>query len=146
MKTEAKAKRGCLWIAAGVGMLSVFVVVAVLLRSGPDLAIGDTARVVDGPGYWPCGSSRAALDEMEKWASRGDQTALRSAMGRTRSIGLTEGLRVKILDTGVAQNKVRVVANRDGKGYERDADGVFPADPRIGAECWVTAEALTRWP
>src|SRR5258708_549782 len=63
--------------------------------------------------------SKEALDEMTKWAVLGDQSELKHVMARTRSIGLTGGLRVKVLDTGgilYSEKKVRVVANAEGRG------------------------------
>ena len=116
------------------------------------IKIGDTvkiafARQANGrEGYWPCGSSKEALDEMTKWAGRGDEAELKLVMRSTKSIALTAGLRVKVLEAGgfpYSIRKVRVVANSDGQAYLRDEQGEFPADPRIGHECWIVNEALT---
>ncbi|MGD0618548.1 MAG: hypothetical protein ABSB67_12885 [Bryobacteraceae bacterium] len=64
-------------------------------------------------------------------------------MNLTRSIGLNGGMSVKILDIGLGKRKVRVLSDTVGETYLRDEQGVFPADPRIGRECWVGVEALS---
>jgi hypothetical protein len=62
---------------------------------------------------------------------------------RTGSIGLDGGMKVKILDTGIGKRQVRVLTNDAGDAYLKDEQGEFPADPRIGRECWVVSEAVT---
>jgi hypothetical protein len=114
--------------------------------------IGDTVTVVRATqangkeGFWPCGSTVQALDEMIKWAVRGDSNEIKRVMRATGSIGLIGGQRVKVLDTDgwIAQErKVRVESASDGSVYLRDEQGVFLADRRIGRECWVVSEALS---
>ena len=79
-----------------------------------------------------------------KWAVRGDNEEMKRTMRATHSIGLTSNLRVKVLDTGFGKRRVRVVSDREGNVYLKDEKGQFLADPRIGRECWVVTEALTR--
>lgn len=93
--------------------------------------------VVKGSGFWPCGSSIEALDEMMKWVARRDDTEVKRAMAQTGSIGLTEGLRVKLLDVGFGKRKVRVL------GLYADGE-LMTEDARTGHTCWVASEALTR--
>jgi hypothetical protein len=116
-------------------------------RATPSLRPGDSASIVSGSGYWPCGSSQEALDEMLTWIGRHDEAEVKRTMARTRSVGLTAGLQVKMLEYGgflFSVSKVRVVANSEGKVYEKDEQGTFLADPRIGRECWIPSDALTR--
>jgi len=79
-----------------------------------------------------------------KWAVRGDNAEVKRTLVKTRSIGIVGGMQVKILDFGFGKRKVRVLTNDAGEAYLKDEQGVFPADPRIGRECWVAAEAVTR--
>src|SRR5712691_10575399 len=107
---------------ADLGWLSALVIVVVLLvidrvssyhastsdartvtpavsSASPERAsVGSTVGIVEGKGFWPCGSSLEAYDELMKWAGRGDDSEVKRTLVRTRSIGLTSGLRVKILD------------------------------------------------
>jgi hypothetical protein len=112
--------------------------------------IGETVNIARGiqsngnEGFWPCGSTREAFDEMMKLAGRRDDPEVKIAMRRTHSIGLVGGMQVKILDTEFGKRKVRVLTNDAGEAYLKDEQGVFPADPRIGTECWVASEALAR--
>ena len=109
--------------------------------------IGETVTVRQSNGFWPCGSTTEALDELTKWAVRGDSAEVRRTLFKTRSIGIDGGMKVKILDTRgflIQQRKVRVLTNSAGEAYGRDEQGQFPADPRIGHECWVDSQALTR--
>ncbi|HTS50377.1 MAG TPA: hypothetical protein VMH05_20670, partial [Bryobacteraceae bacterium] len=78
-----------------------------------------------------------AFDEMTKWAVRGDNAEVKRTMQVTGSIGLTPGLRVKVLDVGFGKRKVRVLGLfSDGQLYSEDA--------RTGRECWVSKDALRR--
>jgi hypothetical protein len=77
-------------------------------------------------------------------AVRGDNAELKRTLVKTRSIGIDGGMKVKILDFGFGKRKVRVLTNDAGETHLKDEQGVFPADPRIGRECWVVSEALTR--
>lgn len=86
-------------------------------------------------GFWPCGSTPEAFDEMEKWAVRNDSDEVKITMRRTHSIGLTAGLKVKILDVGFGKRKVRVLGLMS-EGH------LYAEDPRTGNECWVVTEAL----
>lgn len=106
--------------------------------------IGESVTVRQGNGFWPCGSTKEAFDELMKWAVRGDNAEVKRTMGITHSIGIVGGMKVKILDIGFGKRKVRVLTNDNGEAYLRDEQGVFPADPRIGRECWVASEALSR--
>ena len=94
------------------------------------------------PGKWLCGSTKEALDEMTKWAVRGDSAEMLRAMRRTRSFMLTpDGFQVKILDWSFTARKVRVI------GWLDPDDGrihAYPEETRIGRECWVPFEAVTR--
>jgi hypothetical protein len=134
------------WAFAGLSFLVVILLAAALFgpREGPTADIGETVNVARGTqsngteGFWPCGSTMAALDEMVNWAVRGDSAEVKRVMARTQSIALTSGLRVKILDTGFGKRKVRVLGNyADGPRYAQE-------DPRTGVECWVATEALSR--
>ncbi len=110
-------------------------------RTNP-AGIGDTATVVQGNGFWPCGSTTEAYNELMKWAALGDHAEETRTLNRTRSIGIVGGMKVKILDVGLGKRKVRVLTNDAGEAYLKDEQGVFPADPRIGRECWVASEAV----
>ncbi len=110
---------------------------------GP-VGAGITATVVEGRGFWPCGSTTAAYDELMKWSVRGDMAEVRRTLTRTRSIGIVGGMKVKVLDIGFGRKKIRVLTNSAGQSTLRDEQGVFSADPRIGRECWVVSEALSR--
>jgi|ERR1019366_1565247 hypothetical protein len=77
--------------------------------------VGDTITVRHANGFWPCGQ-----------------------------IGLDGGMKVKILEVGLGRRRVRILTNDAGESYLKDEQGVFPADPRIGRECWVVSEAVTR--
>jgi len=105
--------------------------------------VGETVTVRQANGFWPCGSTTQAFDDLMKWAVRGDNAGVRRSMNLTRSIGLNGGMSVKILDIGLGKRKVRVLSDTVGETYLRDEQGVFPADPRIGRECWVGVEALS---
>ncbi len=107
-------------------------------------AIGETVTVRQSNGFWPCGSTTEAFDELMKWAVRGDNAEVKRTLVKTRSIGIDGGMKVKILDFGFGKRKIRVLTNDAGEAYLKDEQGVFPADPRIGRECWVVSEALTR--
>jgi hypothetical protein len=107
-------------------------------------AVGDTVTVRKGNGFWPCGSTKEAFDELMKWSVRGDNDEIKRTMRITRSFALDGGMQVKVLDVGFGKRKVRVMTNDAGEAYLRDEQGTFPADPRIGRECWVVAEALSR--
>ena len=102
--------------------------------------IGDVVMV--HPGYWVCGSTKEALDEMVKWAVRNDNDEMLRTMQRTHSFAFVpQGFQVKILDSGVATRKVRVT------GWLDPDDGrihAYPEEKRIGRECWVASEAVTR--
>lgn len=111
---------------------------------GGSAYIGETATVRQGGGFWPCGSTTEAFDELMKWAALGDNAEVKRTMVTTRSFALYGGMSVKILDFGFGKRKVRVLTNDAGQTYVKDDQGVFPADPRIGRECWVVSEALTR--
>jgi len=107
--------------------------------------IGDTATVIESNGFWPCGSTPEALDELTKWAVRGDHSELMRTMRSTRSIGLMGGMQVKVLDSRgfLAQiRRVRVLTNASGESSLHDEQGFFAADPRIGRECWIDSETL----
>lgn len=102
--------------------------------------VGDTVMVRSGK--WLCGSTEEALDEMTKWAVRGDSDEMLRAMQRTGSFMLTpDGFQVKILDWSFTARKIRVI------GWLDPDDGrihAYPEDARIGKECWVATEAVTR--
>lgn len=104
---------------------------------------GDTTTVREGGGVWPCGSTAAALQEMTKWAARGDKAEVFRTMRTTGSIGLLGGMSVKILDGSVLgyERQVRVLTGSDGSAIHTDAEGTY-SDPRVGRECWVVSEAL----
>ena len=70
---------------------------------------------------------------------RGDDSEVKRTLVRTRSIGLTSGLTVKILDVGFAKRKVRVL------GLYSDGQ-LRSEDPRTAHECWVATDALTSTP
>jgi hypothetical protein len=106
--------------------------------------IGETVTVQHDKGFWPCGSTPQAFDELMKWTVRGDNAEVKRTMARTRSIAVNGGMKVKILDLAFGKRKVRVLTNDAGEALLKDEQGVFPADPRIGRECWVVAEALSR--
>jgi hypothetical protein len=96
---------------------------------------GDTATVKEG--LWYCGSSKAALDEMIKWAVRHDRQEVARVMVKTRSVALTKGIQVKVLDSGglfYSQRKVRTLTKAE------NGDPAF--NPRVGMECWTVMEAL----
>lgn len=56
-------------------------------------APGDVAAIAQTRGYWPCGSSKEALDRMTSFALRGDEAGVKRAMRSTGSIGLPSGLK-----------------------------------------------------
>lgn len=106
---------------------------------------GETLTVIESNGFWPCGSTPEALSELTKWAVRGDNAEVRRTLVLTRSIGLMGGMQVKVLDRSgflIQSARVRVLTNTSGETYLRDEHGSFPADPRIGRECWIDSEAL----
>jgi len=100
--------------------------------------IGDVVMVKHGP--WVCASSKDALDEVAKWAARGDTQEMLLALRRTRSFMLMpDGWQVKILDQSWFTRKVRVL------GWLDPDDGrvhAYPEEHRIGRECWVPMEAV----
>jgi hypothetical protein len=102
------------------------------------------ATVVEGHGFWPCGATAAAYDELMRWTVRGDIAEVRRTLNRTRSIGLVGGMQVKVLGAGFGRRKVRVLTNSTGQSRLSDVQGEFSADSRIGRECWVVTEALGR--
>lgn len=117
------------------------------LDTALNTGIGDTATVRQGQGFWPCGSTPDALEELMKWAARGDKEAVTRTLFKTKSIGIVGGMQVKILDSRgflSIQRRVRVLTNDAGEARLKDEQGEFSADPRIGRECWVASEALTR--
>ena len=98
---------------------------------------GDIATVRDG--LWWCGSTKEALDEMMKWEARHDREEVARVMLRTRSVALTGGIQVKVLDSGgflYSESRVRTLTQA------KQGDPSF--NPRIGLECWTVTEALTR--
>lgn len=105
--------------------------------------LGETAGIVNGHGFWPCGSSEAAFSQVMKWAALGDNAELKRTMLRTHSIGLVSGLRVKILDVGFDKRKVRVLGMYMEDDENNNKMRLFTEDPRTGRECWVVSEALT---
>jgi hypothetical protein len=107
------------------------------------VVIGETAKVKGASGYWPCGSSEAAFNELIKWAGLHDEAELKRTLARTHSIGVLGGMQVKVLDSHVGIRKIRILTNDAGEGYLRDEKGVFASDSRIGRECWIAPEALT---
>lgn len=144
--------------AFGVGIGLVALVLGLLLFSvartrtaGPpasndpssSVVIGETAKVKGASGYWPCGSSETAFDELTKWTGLHDEAEVKRTLGRTHSIGVLGGMQVKVLDSHVGMRKIRVLTNDAGEAYLRDEKGVFASDPRIGRECWIAPEALT---
>ena len=100
--------------------------------------VGDV--VIVHSGLWVCGSTKEAFWEMTKWAVRGDKEMFR-VMRRTSSFGLRDGAQVKILDLGITATKVRVLGQLDPEDGRVHA---YPEDVRIGRECWVASEAVTR--
>jgi len=69
-----------------------------------------------------CGSSKDALEEMTKWAIRGDAEKGVSVMIGTRSVFLDQGEVVKVLERTPTATKVRIL--------------------KSGNECWVLSEAV----
>lgn len=100
--------------------------------------IGDVVMVNNGK--WVCASSKDALDEVLKWAVRGDSQEMLLALRRTGSFMLLpDGWQVKILDSSWITRKVRVL------GWLDPDDGrvhAYPEEQRIGRECWVPTEAI----
>jgi len=80
-----------------------------------------------GEGFWPCGSTTDAFDELMKWAVRGDMGEVRRTLMKTGSIGLDGGMKVKVLDTGIGKRQVCVLTNSAGEAQLKDEQGVFPA-------------------
>jgi hypothetical protein len=107
------------------------------------VSIGETAIVIGATGYWPCGSSESAFDELVKWAALHDEAETKRTMVRTHSIAVLGGMQVKVLESHIGMRKIRVLTNDAGEGYLRDEKGVFASDSRIGKECWIAPEALT---
>jgi hypothetical protein len=105
--------------------------------------VGETVGIVNGRGFWPCGSSEAAFSQMMKLAALGDNAELKRIMVRTHSIGLVPGLRVKILDVGFDKRKVRVLGIYMQDDENNNRMRLFTEDSRTGRECWVVSEALT---
>jgi hypothetical protein len=106
--------------------------------------IGETVTVRHGTGFWPCGSTTEAFNELMKWAVQGDNGEVKRTLVKTGSIGLVGGMHVKVIDVGFGKRKVRVLTNDAGETTLTDEQGAFPADPRIGRECWVVSEAVIR--
>src|ERR1022692_3383957 len=103
---------------------------------------GETTTVRKAKGFWPCGSTPEAYDELMKWAGLGDNTEVKYTLVKTRSIGIDGGMRVKILDIAFGKRRVRVLTDDAGAVTVKDEKGVsLLADSRIGRECWVTADA-----
>lgn len=142
MSTNSKIMLGCLgvltafYIIARVSVGDVSSTKSTSSTSPERASIGATVGIVEGKGFWPCGSSPEAYDELTKWAARRDDSEVKRILVRTRSVGLTSGLRVKILDAGFFKRKVRVL------GLYSDGH-LYSEDPRTGRECWVSSEALT---
>ena len=116
-------------------------------RSSSRVAIRETGTVAydgDKKMSWTCAPTTDALDEVLQWITKGDETEARRVSLRTQSIRVTSGQKVKILDSGFATKKVRVLSAADGQVWMKDEKGWFSADPRIGRECWVVAEAVQR--
>jgi hypothetical protein len=78
---------------------------------------GDSLRV---QGNALCGSTQEALDEMFKWALRGDKSEAALVAIRTHSTAVKDGDDIKILDLGFMHTKIRIF--------------------RTGRECWVASE------
>jgi hypothetical protein len=112
--------------------LAASVVILYLARNSEPAApgIGETTTVHTANGYWPCGSTTEALDEMEKWRALGDSQEVARVLLRTGSGRLVGGMKVKILDTGFEKRKVRALTNANGKALPGDL------------ECWVTSDAV----
>ena len=102
--------------------------------------VGDTVMV--GPGQWVCASTKEAYDQISKWRVRGDSEEMLRTLQLTRSFLLVpDGFQVKILDSSFILRKVRVM------GWLDPDDGrihAYPEETRIGRECWVPFEAVTR--
>ena len=79
-----------------------------------------------------------------KWTARGENAEVKRTLLKISSVGLDGGMKVKILDTEFGKRKVCVLTNYSGEAYLKDEQGVFPADPRKGRECWVVSEAPAR--
>ena len=89
-------------------------------------AVGAITTVIQDTGWFSCGSSPAALDEMIKWATLKDQQEVIRTLIKTGSTRVTPGTRVKVLDyQGFSKLKVRILG------------GVA-----TGVECWVDPEWL----
>jgi hypothetical protein len=100
--------------------------------------IGDV--VMMNHGKWVCASSKDALDEVLKWAVRGDNQEMLLALRRTGSFMLMpDGWQVKILDASWITRKVRVLGWLDPDDGQIHA---YPDEQRIGRECWVPMEAI----
>jgi hypothetical protein len=147
-----------------MGLIALVVLISVLilgayLKSGDNATSSDTSSVGSSavpstttahtgdvvmvkPGYWPCGSSKEALDEMIKWALLKDNEEMFRVMRRTDSFALTpDGFQLKVLDRSFTMAKVRVL------GWLDPDDGkihAYPEENRIGKECWVVTEAVDR--
>ena len=106
--------------------------------------IGETVTVRHSNGFWPCSPTTEAFDEIIKWVVRGDKDEIWRSMRATGSIAVDGGMSVKILDIGIGKRRIRVLTNDAGEAYLKDEQGSFPADLRIGRECWVVSEALSR--
>jgi hypothetical protein len=101
--------------------------------------IDETATILQ---MRPCSPTKEALDEVVKWSVLHDEPEFNRTMRTTHSFVVEAGMRVKVLDSGFATRKIRVLTNTAGEDYLKDEQGVFAADPRIGRECWVDFEAL----
>lgn len=122
-KKEKKTSRftiGCLVVfivAAGVSVIGTL-----FQKNNPAPQLVKEGDVVSTKKDSFCGSSPEALDDMVKWAARGDvQEALR-VMLKTRSSLVGKGDTVKILDVGIIRTKVRQL--------------------KTDRECWLIPEAV----
>lgn len=82
------------------------------------------------PGWWPCGSTEEAFSNITKWLVLKDMREALRTMLETRSLALTGGMQVKVLEHGFVKSQVRVLHSS-----VRD-------DPRIYRKCWVAVEAV----
>lgn len=100
--------------------------------------IGDVQVMNSGPTV--CASSLATFSELVTLAGRQQHGEMLRTMLLTKSIILTDGLEVKILEAAPFTKKVRVVGRVDQAKGRLDTN---PKDIRIGRECWVAADAVT---
>jgi hypothetical protein len=90
MSTNSKIMLGC------IGVVAAFYIIARVSSTGAKstsstsserASVGATVGIVEGKGFWPCGSSPEAYDELMKWAARRDDSEVKRILVRTKSVG-----------------------------------------------------------